>query len=421
MRLYSTLTRGSKTCRRRRTVRMYFCGPTVYQRAHVGNARPSCSACGCAAGCATAATTRRSCTTSRRQRQDLRRRAGASAELAARATQWYLEDTATSGWAPDALPKATEHMPASSRFIEQLLERGDAYAARATSTSASRAIRLRAAVRPAARPDGPERGAEPAQGGSTRLRALEGQQARRGHLLGLALGPRPSGLAHRVLGDGGGGVRPGVRDPRRRPRPRLPAPREQLAKSNALGTTSRASGRTTGCSISAARRCRSRSATTSRIRNVIDTWGRRSCSLFFMTGTGASRSTSPTRRWQQAKAQVESFRRSSSPPPRRRGVILGRRRRGARRRLQYAGGACALPRLAGAPAGRCCAAARAFRARRSASAQAPPEPAEARRSSPGSARRKDFASPTGSATRSPRPAGTSGTIAGPGLQLVPRA
>ena len=80
--------------------------------------------------------------------------------------------------------------------------------------------------RPAARPGGGA-GAEPAQGGSARLRALEGEQAGRGHVVGLAVGARPAGLAHRVLGDGGEAPRPRVRDPRRRPRPRLPAPRER--------------------------------------------------------------------------------------------------------------------------------------------------------------------------------------------------
>ena len=46
-------------------------------------------------------------------------------------------------------------------------------------------------------------------------------------MVGLALGPRPAGLAHRVLGDGRGAPRAGVRDPRRRARPDLPAPRER--------------------------------------------------------------------------------------------------------------------------------------------------------------------------------------------------
>ena len=65
------------------------------------------------------------------------------------------------------------------------------------------------------------------QGGPARLRALEGAEADGGHRLGLALGPRPAGLAHRVLGDGRGDARRAARDPRRRQRPDLPAPRER--------------------------------------------------------------------------------------------------------------------------------------------------------------------------------------------------
>ena len=45
--------------------------------------------------------------------------------------------------------------------------------------------------------------------------------------MGLAVGPRQAGLAHRVLGDGGEDARAGVLDPRRRARPRLPTPRER--------------------------------------------------------------------------------------------------------------------------------------------------------------------------------------------------
>jgi cysteinyl-tRNA synthetase len=40
---------------------------------------------------------------------------GASAALAERATQWYLEDTGALGLGmPDALPKASEYVPRSS-------------------------------------------------------------------------------------------------------------------------------------------------------------------------------------------------------------------------------------------------------------------------------------------------------------------
>jgi cysteinyl-tRNA synthetase len=41
MRLYDTATRGLRELPPPPgPVRMYFCGPTVYQRIHVGNARP---------------------------------------------------------------------------------------------------------------------------------------------------------------------------------------------------------------------------------------------------------------------------------------------------------------------------------------------------------------------------------------------
>ncbi len=109
---------------------MYFCGPTVYARAHIGNARPFVIGMWL--------------------RSWLRLRGydaqlvhnitdindkiydaapGESAELAARATEWYLEDTADLGLGmPDHLPKATESVPQIVAFIEELIERGNAYA-----------------------------------------------------------------------------------------------------------------------------------------------------------------------------------------------------------------------------------------------------------------------------------------------------
>src|SRR5438045_3776912 len=111
-------------------VRMYFCGPTVYARAHVGNARPF--------------------VVGMWLRWWLRSRGyevklvhnitdvndkiydaapGASAELAARATEWCLEDVGDLGLGlPDAMPKATESIPGIVEFIEQLVALGFAYA-----------------------------------------------------------------------------------------------------------------------------------------------------------------------------------------------------------------------------------------------------------------------------------------------------
>jgi cysteinyl-tRNA synthetase len=109
---------------------MYFCGPTVYDRAHVGNARPFVVGIWI--------------------RDWLRERGyeatlvhnitdindriyeaapGASAQRAKEATEWYLQDTDDLGLGmPDHMPKASEVIPEIIRFIEQLIERGYAYA-----------------------------------------------------------------------------------------------------------------------------------------------------------------------------------------------------------------------------------------------------------------------------------------------------
>ena len=111
-----------------------------------------------------------------------------------------------------------------------------------------------------------------AQGRSARFRALEGGQARRA-VVGVAVGHGPARLAHRVLGDVLAPSRRTGRHPRRRRRPDLPAPRERdrAVRGVTCGRSrSPATGCTTGCSSSAARRCRSRSATWFRSSELID-------------------------------------------------------------------------------------------------------------------------------------------------------
>jgi cysteinyl-tRNA synthetase len=130
MQLYDTLTRGKQELPPPPApVRMYFCGPTVYQRAHIGNARPYILGMWL-----------RSWLRSRSYQvtlvhniTDINDRIyeaapGASADLAARATRWYLEDTDQLGLGrPDALPKASEVVPQIIRFISHLIESGHAY------------------------------------------------------------------------------------------------------------------------------------------------------------------------------------------------------------------------------------------------------------------------------------------------------
>jgi cysteinyl-tRNA synthetase len=110
-------------------VRMYFCGPTVYARAHIGNARPFVVGLWLRSWLRETgyeAELVHNITDINDKIYDAA--PGASAELAERATGWYLEDTADLGLGmPDRLPKATESVPQIVAFISELVERGHAY------------------------------------------------------------------------------------------------------------------------------------------------------------------------------------------------------------------------------------------------------------------------------------------------------
>ncbi len=130
MRLYDTLSRRKQELPPPPgPVRMYFCGPTVYQRAHVGNARPYILGMWLRSWLRF----RGYDVTLVHNITDINDRIyeaapGASAELALRATQWYLDDTDALGLGrPDELPKATEVIPEIIRFISELIDRGHAY------------------------------------------------------------------------------------------------------------------------------------------------------------------------------------------------------------------------------------------------------------------------------------------------------
>jgi cysteinyl-tRNA synthetase len=130
MRLYSTLSRELEELPAPPgPIRMYFCGPTVYRRAHVGNARPFIVGMWLRSWL-------------RAQGYDAKlvhnitdvndkiydAAPGASAELATRATEWYLEDTGDLGLGmPDELPKATESVDSIVAFIAALVDSGHAY------------------------------------------------------------------------------------------------------------------------------------------------------------------------------------------------------------------------------------------------------------------------------------------------------
>ena len=133
MRLYSTLQREKVDLPPPPgPIRMYFCGPTVYARAHVGNARPFVVGMWLRDWLRT----RGYDTTLVHNITDINDKIytaagdGSSGELAAKATRWYLEDTAALGLGlPDHLPKATEAVPQIVGFISQLVDSGHAYVA----------------------------------------------------------------------------------------------------------------------------------------------------------------------------------------------------------------------------------------------------------------------------------------------------
>ena len=130
-RLYSTLSRRLEELPPAPgPIRMYFCGPTVYQRAHVGNARPFVVGMwlrNWLRATGYDATLVHNITDVNDSIYEAA--PGRSAELAERATAWYLEDTGDLGLGmPDHLPKATEMVPQIVRFIEELVERDVAYA-----------------------------------------------------------------------------------------------------------------------------------------------------------------------------------------------------------------------------------------------------------------------------------------------------
>src|SRR6266545_97897 len=130
MRLYNTATRGlDELPSPPGPVRMYVCGPTVYQRIHVGNAVPFVLSMWLKRWL-------------ERQGYDVTlvenitdindkiydAAPGRSAELAAQAAEWYVEDTDLLGLGrPDVEPKATDSIGEIVALIEELVAAGFAY------------------------------------------------------------------------------------------------------------------------------------------------------------------------------------------------------------------------------------------------------------------------------------------------------
>jgi cysteinyl-tRNA synthetase len=132
MRLYDTYSRQKRELPPPPgPVRMYFCGPTVYTRIHVGNGIPFAISMWLRRWLQlTGYEVRLAINITDINDKIYDAAPGRSAELAESATRWYAEDTDRLGLGrPDVEPTAVETVPDQIAMIEQLLERGAAYEA----------------------------------------------------------------------------------------------------------------------------------------------------------------------------------------------------------------------------------------------------------------------------------------------------
>ncbi len=132
MRLYDTATRQLQELPPPPgPIRMYVCGPTVYQRIHIGNARPFVISMWLKRWLERTGYEVKLAENITDINDKIYAAArGASAKLAAEASEWYVEDTGDLGLGrPDVEPKATESIPEIVAMIEELVETEHAYPA----------------------------------------------------------------------------------------------------------------------------------------------------------------------------------------------------------------------------------------------------------------------------------------------------
>jgi cysteinyl-tRNA synthetase len=312
MRLYSTLQRELVDLPEPDAgpVRMYFCGPTVYQRAHIGNARPFVLGMWLRTWLRHRgydATLVHNITDVNDKIYDAA--PGASAELAARATEWYLEDTGDLGLGmPDALPQATKSIPAIVHFIEELLGGGAAYAVEGD-------VYFRVASDPGygrlsgQKPDQVEQGEEPSAlkedprdfalwkaqkpGEDTAWDAPWGRGRPGWHIECSAMAEEAFGPVFEIHGGGLDLV--------------FPHHENELAQSNALGHAFARIWTHNGLLEFGGEKMSKSLGNDVSLRNVLDTWGREVVLLFFMTGHWRKPIDFTDETLQQAKAQWASF------------------------------------------------------------------------------------------------------------------
>jgi cysteinyl-tRNA synthetase len=117
-------------------VRMYVCGPTVYDRAHLGNARPVVvfdvlyRLLRHVYGAEHVTYVRNFTDVDDKINARAAESGRAIGEITAETTQWFLDDMAELGaLEPDHMPRATQYIPQMVAMIEDLIAKGHAYEA----------------------------------------------------------------------------------------------------------------------------------------------------------------------------------------------------------------------------------------------------------------------------------------------------
>lgn len=138
IRLHNTRTRKKEVFAPidRENVRIYLCGPTVYDRAHLGNARNVIMfdvlfrLLRHVYGPGHVTYVRNFTDVDDKINARAAESGRTIAEITAETTQWYLDDMAALGTLePTEMPRATRYIPQMIEMIEDLIARGHAYAA----------------------------------------------------------------------------------------------------------------------------------------------------------------------------------------------------------------------------------------------------------------------------------------------------
>ena len=138
IRLYNTKTRKKEVFEplTPENVRMYVCGPTVYDRAHLGNARPVVvfdvlyRLLRHVYGADQVTYVRNFTDVDDKINARAAETGRAISEITAETTQWFLDDMAALGaLEPTQMPRATGFIPQMVAMIETLIDKGHAYAA----------------------------------------------------------------------------------------------------------------------------------------------------------------------------------------------------------------------------------------------------------------------------------------------------